>query len=84
MTINWNLISPCGLYCGVCAIYLAHRDHNQKFKERLVGLYKGEVPGKGRLPNNENLSAASTLTDFSAALRSQPNKLAVRCQKICL
>jgi hypothetical protein len=56
MTINPALISPCGLYCGVCAIYIAHRDDNHKFKERLVNLYKGEVPGKGLLPNSENLS----------------------------
>ncbi len=57
MKINPDFISPCGLYCGVCAIYIAHRDNNQKFKERLVSLYKGEVPGKGTLPNSENISA---------------------------
>lgn len=56
MKINPEFISPCGLYCGVCAIYMAHRDHNQKFKERLVKVYKGEVPGKGSLPDSENLS----------------------------
>ncbi|MCD4723126.1 MAG: DUF3795 domain-containing protein [Desulfobacula sp.] len=56
MKINPNFISPCGLYCGVCAIYIAHRDNNQKFKERLVGLYKGGVHGKGTLPNSETLS----------------------------
>ena len=56
MQINPDLVSPCGLYCGVCAIYIAHRDNNQKFKERLVTLYKGGVPGKGMLPNCENLS----------------------------
>jgi hypothetical protein len=56
MTVNPDLISPCGLYCGVCAIYIAHRDNNEKFKERLVGLYKGKVPGKGTLPNSDNLS----------------------------
>ena len=33
MKINPDLISPCGLYCGVCAIYIAHRDNNHKFKE---------------------------------------------------
>ena len=58
MKINPDLIAPCGLYCGVCAIYIAHRDHNQKFKERLVNLYKGGVPGKGNLRNSENLSIA--------------------------
>ncbi len=56
MMINPDFISPCGLYCGVCAIYIAHRDNNHKFKERLVNLYKGEVPDKGNLPNSENLS----------------------------
>ena len=56
MTKNPDLISPCGLYCGVCAIYIAHRDNNQKFKERLVGLYKGGVPGKGTLPNSDSLT----------------------------
>ncbi len=56
MKINPDLVSPCGLYCGVCAIYMAHRDDNQKLKERLVDLYKGGVPGKGILPDSENLS----------------------------
>jgi hypothetical protein len=56
MNVNPELISPCGLYCGVCAVYMAHRDNNNKFKERLVTLYKGEVPGKGILPNSESLS----------------------------
>jgi len=36
---------------------MAHRDNNQKFKDKLVGLYKGGVPGKGTLPGSENLSA---------------------------
>lgn len=56
MSINPNFISPCGLYCGVCAIYMAHRDNNTKLKERLVNLYKGGTPGKGTLPQSENLS----------------------------
>ena len=57
MAINPEFCSPCGLYCGVCAIYIAHRDNNQKFKERLANLYKGGVPGKGTLPESENLTA---------------------------
>jgi predicted RNA-binding Zn-ribbon protein involved in translation (DUF1610 family) len=57
MKINRDLIAPCGLYCGVCAIYIAHRDNNHKFKERLANLYKGNVAGKGTLPNSENLTA---------------------------
>ena len=48
--------SPCGLYCGVCAIYIAHRDNNLKLKEKLVHLYQGQVPGKGALPGTETLT----------------------------
>lgn len=55
-TINPELIAPCGLYCGVCAVYIAHRDNNRKFKEALLRLYRGEVPGKGKLPGSENLA----------------------------
>ncbi len=56
MEINPDFLAPCGLYCGVCAIHIAHRDNNQKFKESLVRLYQGGVPGKGILPNSENLT----------------------------
>lgn len=56
MTVNRELLSPCGLYCGVCAIYLAHRDDNAKLKERLLSLYQGGTPGKGKLPNSEQLT----------------------------
>jgi predicted RNA-binding Zn-ribbon protein involved in translation (DUF1610 family) len=56
MMMNPDLVSPCGLYCGVCAIHIAHRDNNEKFKERLVSLYQGGVAGKGSLPGSENLS----------------------------
>jgi hypothetical protein len=38
MKINPDFVAPCGLYCGVCAIYIAHRDNNQKFKERLLNI----------------------------------------------
>jgi len=38
--INQALLAPCGLYCGVCAIFIAHRDNNLKFKDRLVNVYK--------------------------------------------
>ncbi len=36
---NRNLAAPCGLYCGVCAIYMAHKENNLKFKERLPQVY---------------------------------------------
>ena len=34
-----KLLAPCGLYCGVCGVYMAHRDDNWKFKERLATVY---------------------------------------------
>ena len=34
-----GLLAPCGLYCGVCGVYIAHRDNNMKFKEKLTGVY---------------------------------------------
>lgn len=43
MTINRDLLAPCGLYCGVCAVYIAHRDNNEKFKQRLAPVYGVEV-----------------------------------------
>ena len=58
MPSNPACSAPCGPYCGVCAIHIAHRDNNEKLKERLVGLYKGGVSGKGTLPNSENLTTA--------------------------
>ena len=37
--IKKELLAPCGLYCGVCAVYIAHRDNNLKFKKRLIPVY---------------------------------------------
>ncbi|MBN2232210.1 MAG: DUF3795 domain-containing protein [Deltaproteobacteria bacterium] len=56
MTVNLDWLAPCGLYCGVCAILIADREDNQKFKEALVKLYRGGVVGKGTLPGSENLT----------------------------
>ena len=36
---NRDLMAPCGLYCGVCGVYLATRDGNAKFKALLGRLY---------------------------------------------
>ena len=34
-----KLATPWGLYCGVCGVYIAHRDDNIKFKDRLAAVY---------------------------------------------
>lgn len=44
MEINQELLAPCGLYCGVCGIRIAHRENNLKFKERLSAVY--QVPAE--------------------------------------
>jgi len=36
---NRNLMAPCGLYCGVCGVYIATRDDNEKFKTVMGNLY---------------------------------------------
>jgi len=51
--INPNFLAPCGLYCGVCAVHYATRDNNQKFKDRLVGVYKKKLPGADDLSTDD-------------------------------
>ena len=36
---NKKLMAPCGLYCGVCGVYIATRDKNEKFKTAMATLY---------------------------------------------
>ena len=55
--VNKALLSPCGLYCGVCAIYIAHRDNNQKFKQILLPIYKAFAK------NVEDISCTGCLSD---------------------
>jgi hypothetical protein len=45
MEINPNLLAPCGLYCGVCGVYYATRDKNNKFLETLLNFYQDKMPG---------------------------------------
>jgi len=44
-----DLVAPCGLYCGVCGVYYATRDNNRKFLEKLVNVYKSNIPGMDNL-----------------------------------
>ncbi len=51
-----DLAAPCGLYCGVCGVYIAHRDNNPKFKERLTSVYNvsvDEIKCEGCLSDNQ-------------------------------
>ena len=42
-----SLLAPCGLYCGVCGVYIATRDGDDKFKAVLGRLY-GTPPEETR------------------------------------
>jgi hypothetical protein len=53
--VKKELLAPCGLYCGVCGVYMAHRDDNEKFKERLGTVYgcsPEEIACEGCLSDN--------------------------------
>ena len=43
--INQELLSPCGLYCGVCGIYCASVNNDQSLKEKLAKGY-GDTPDR--------------------------------------
>jgi hypothetical protein len=49
MEISENFLAPCGLYCGVCGVYIAMRDNNTDFLERLLGVYQSNIPGLDHL-----------------------------------
>jgi len=34
-----SLMAPCGLFCGVCGVYITTRDGNEKFKAMMGNLY---------------------------------------------
>lgn len=34
--VKKELLAPCGLYCGVCRIYKAHRDNDLEFKKQIL------------------------------------------------
>jgi len=70
MEINPCYLAPCGLYCGVCAILSASKNNDQKFKERLVNVYKGKLDG------SENLSAKDIYCEGCLS-----DKLFMYCEK---
>ncbi len=38
--VKKELLSPCGLYCGVCSVYIAHKNNDIKIKQELLPLFK--------------------------------------------
>lgn len=38
--VKKELLAPCGLYCGVCSVYIADRDNDLNFKIELLPIFK--------------------------------------------
>jgi hypothetical protein len=45
MKVEPKFLAPCGLYCGVCGVFYATRDNNDKFLERLLAMYQEKISG---------------------------------------
>ena len=67
-----DLLAPCGLYCGVCAVYMATRDNNEKFKERLTTVYnvsKEQIHCKGCL--SDDVFVYCTICEIKRCVQSK-------------
>jgi uncharacterized protein DUF3795 len=62
MDIEQNFLAHCGLYCGVCGVYFATRDNNDKFLERLLVMYQEKIPGLEGI-SIEDLKCEGCLSD---------------------
>lgn len=38
--MNNSLLSPCGLYCGVCSVYIAHKTNNLDLKRTIFPIFQ--------------------------------------------
>ena len=57
MSYVYRLLSPCGLYCGVCRIYAATQAGDMPLLSRLANIYARRLPGL------QNLTAQDILCD---------------------
>jgi hypothetical protein len=39
MNVQKEYLSPCGMYCSVCAVRAADRDNDQELKEQLAPIF---------------------------------------------
>jgi hypothetical protein len=63
---NPELISPCGLYCGVCRIFAATQDKDRAYLARLVRVYARYAPEMS-LASAEDLLCDGCLSTRRAA-----------------
>ena len=62
MEINPGFLAPCGLYCGVCGVYYATRDQNEKFLQKLLNAYQSGIPQLDKL-TTEDLKCDGCMSD---------------------
>jgi hypothetical protein len=63
MEIDPGFLAPCGLYCGVCGVYYATRDENDKFLDKLLKMYQSNVPGQLEEVTIEDLRCDGCMSD---------------------
>ena len=39
MSVKKEYLSPCGMYCSVCAVRVADRDNDQELKRMLAAVF---------------------------------------------
>ena len=62
MEINSDFLAPCGLYCGVCGVYYATRDENEKFMQKLLNVNQSGAPQLDEL-TTDDLQCEGCLSD---------------------
>ena len=62
MKVESKFLAPCGLYCGVCGVFYATRDNNDKFLERLLAMYQEKISGLEGI-SIEDLKCEGCLSD---------------------
>lgn len=72
MELNPEFLAPCGLYCGVCGVHYATRDNNEKFMEKLVGVYQGKFPWVEHKLTTDDIRCKGCLSD-------SPSVFCIKC-----
>jgi hypothetical protein len=79
--VNRDLLAPCGLYCGVCAVYIATRDDNEKFKKRLTTVYDvpvEQIQCKGCL--SDDVFVYCTICQIKSCVKSKGYDACHQCE----
>ncbi|MFW9987238.1 MAG: DUF3795 domain-containing protein [Candidatus Odinarchaeota archaeon] len=85
--MNKTLLAPCGLYCGVCSIYIADRANNSKFKRILLDWSKpfsktiDDIKCKGCLAKNqEDLFVYCKICSIRDCVKSKGFESCYQCE----